>query len=699
MNRPVRPTDPFDRWAGDRISESACCLGSSSHRDRKTRQRREARLDSTRLGRTHADTPWISRFLIRKVERSSVGRDEPVVGRKDIQQQMQLKKNTQQRDASSSAQVSIELPQNLPLSSESDRPRGCNISDDGSHGYVDNGRDDEDEFFDENEVLDDERRHRRRRPKQRPFVRQRRFKIRRGLGVYFWIAGVINNVGYVIMIAAAKAISEDAVGLVFLANILPAMVVKASAPYWFEKVPYDTRLLVATTLMVASFVTVAASSSGSDSSHPRSSALFWQLTGVACASAQGGLGEASLLALAGKIDGESAALDDALLAAGSDGPSSHRPGEKATTSGKGTCLNGFSSGTGFAGVFGFFWKWFFNNWLGLSLSVTLWLATILAVGYLASFHAVKHLRQQQEQILETVVSRTRRREEEEDRSGGGRDRSRYRDDSSGSVQDSRTDLVSHRSEASRYGAEEEDDDDDGGDGKEDRGLVSNALSPYENSADSVSPISSPGVQEISSMSGPERFRLVLSLWPYMVPLFTVYVAEYTLQSGTWSAIGFPVTSKESRDEFYQYSNWTYQVGVFISRSSGTFVVAPMSLLWAMPFLQCANVWIYWAVAANQTADATTTATTSFWSSPWFLYPTALYTGFLGGAVYVHGYLRICRDLPLEHREFALSATSLAECLGIVVADFLGLLVQACLYEINGLEAAVACPRGHHDRRY
>jgi hypothetical protein len=29
----------------------------------------------------------------------------------------------------------------------------------------------------------------------------------------------------------------------------------------------------------------------------------------------------------------------------------------------------------------------------------------------------------------------------------------------------------------------------------------------------------------------ERFRLVLSLWPYMVPLFVVYTAEYSLQSG------------------------------------------------------------------------------------------------------------------------------------------------------------------------
>ena len=112
----------------------------------------------------------------------------------------------------------------------------------------------------------------------------------------------------------------------------------------------------------------------------------------------------------------------------------------------------------------------------------------------------------------------------------------------------------------------------------------------------------------------------------------------------------------------------------------------MLLLWAMPFLQCLNVIIYWSIGASQSPE-----NQDVWHSPYFLYPSALYSGLLGGAVYIHGYLRICRDLPLQHREFALSATSLAECLGIVVADLFGLLIQACLYQIHHLEgAAMSC---------
>jgi hypothetical protein len=69
----------------------------------------------------------------------------------------------------------------------------------------------------------------------------------------FWMLGLLNNASYVIMIAAAKNISEGGTALVFLANILPALAVKTSAPYWFDKVSYPTRLKTATCSMIMSF--------------------------------------------------------------------------------------------------------------------------------------------------------------------------------------------------------------------------------------------------------------------------------------------------------------------------------------------------------------------------------------------------------------------------------------------------------------
>lgn len=93
--------------------------------------------------------------------------------------------------------------------------------------------------------------------------------------------------------------------------------------------------------------------------------------------------------------------------------------------------------------------------------------------------------------------------------------------------------------------------------------------------------------DIDSMSFASRFRLVKSLWRYMVPLFVVYFAEYAMQSGTWAVIGFPVMDKDAREKFYTGANWAYQVGVFLSRSSGMLLPLPLGVLWLMPALQAA----------------------------------------------------------------------------------------------------------------
>jgi hypothetical protein len=65
-----------------------------------------------------------------------------------------------------------------------------------------------------------------------------------------------------------------------------------------------------------------------------------------------------------------------------------------------------------------------------------------------------------------------------------------------------------------------------------------------------------------------------------------YRRRYALQSGVWSAMGFPVTDAEARKTFYEYANWTYQAGVLVSRSSGTLWTPTRTNLWIMPALQC-----------------------------------------------------------------------------------------------------------------
>ncbi len=59
---------------------------------------------------------------------------------------------------------------------------------------------------------------------------------------------------------------------------------------------------------------------------------------------------------------------------------------------------------------------------------------------------------------------------------------------------------------------------------------------------------------------------------------------------------------------------------------------------------------------------------------------------------MQGYSRINTDLPISLREFAISSASVADGLGILLADILSLFIQSCIYEKNGVEGAVvSCP--------
>ena len=430
------------------------------------------------------------------------------------------------------------------------------------------------------------------------------------LFVSFWSLGLLNNAPYVIMLACAKNISEGGTALVFLANIIPGLVIKLSAPYWFDKVSYNSRIILATLAMVSSFGLIASSSK-----------LFWQLLGVSLASAQCGLGEASLLALAGKWDGDLA----------------------ASTSMGGQCLTCFSSGTGLAGVFGFFWKWFWNDWLGYNFAVTLWSAQVLPLLYIGVYARALWC-----SALE------------------GKD-------------PKKVDILGQE-QVAQCAPE------------------AIALTPSETFAIEIPPatdaevLAEPQSTPIVQMDGWKRFQLLLRLWPYMIPLFVVYFAEYALQSGTWTAIGFPVDDENARKAFFGNSNWMYQAGVFISRSSGALCAPPMWILWTMPCLQCVNLILFSMFAASQTIFQTV-------AFPWLSHPISLYlfcfyVGLLGGGVYISGFRRICVDVPPAYLEFSLAASSLAEDVGIMIADILGLFIQSCLYRANGLPGAlVSCPLG------
>ena len=383
----------------------------------------------------------------------------------------------------------------------------------------------------------------------------------------FWLLGMLNNYSYVFMNAAAQSISDGGVGLVYLCNIGPTLLIKLSVPYWAHLLPYRMRIWLCGAFGVASFFVVGATEH-----------LGVKLFGVVLASISSGWGEATMLALSSfyKTD---------------------------------TCITCWSSGTGFAGIAGYAMYYLLHTALGLSARGALFLGGIWPIFYILVF----------EKLL-TPPSK------------GG----------------------------SLLGAGEED------------GAATAALMQQ-------SKLQSQGDSNMATVAMTSRERLVrvMSLWPYMLPLFAVYFSEYALQSGAWAAIGFPVNSKSARESFYELANWCYQGGVFVSRSSGVWLpVRSMRTLWVMPVLQCLNLVFFVLVAKHH-----------------FLYgnglvAVAFYVGLLGGAVYVNAFTLISKQVAPEYVEFSLSAASVADTFGIILSVVTGLYIQCEMYKANGIDGAV-----------
>jgi battenin len=99
------------------------------------------------------------------------------------------------------------------------------------------------------------------------------------------------------------------------------------------------------------------------------------------------------------------------------------------------------------------------------------------------------------------------------------------------------------------------------------------------------------------------------------------------------------------------------------------------MLWAMPIMQVGWLVFFLLDAVHH-----------WWYNYGLLLPCFM-TGLLGGAVYVNAFTLISKEVPPQYREFSLGAASLADSLGVALADVCGILIQGCLFKANGLEGA------------
>ncbi|KAI0099133.1 Batten's disease protein Cln3 [Nemania sp. FL0031] len=156
-------------------------------------------------------------------------------------------------------------------------------------------------------------------------------------------------------------------------------------------------------------------------------------------------------------------------------------------------------------------------------------------------------------------------------------------------------------------------------------------------------------------------------FPYMLPLFLVYLAEYIINQGVSPTLLFPLESSPFRElrDFYPMYGFLYQLGVFISRSSIAFI--RIHHLYPASLLQVANLVLLMLHSLL-----------NFIPNVYVVFVIVFWEGLLGGGVYVNTFAEIMENVPLSEREFSLGATSVSDSAGICIAGFVSMAMEVWL---------------------
>jgi len=175
----------------------------------------------------------------------------------------------------------------------------------------------------------------------------------------------------------------------------------------------------------------------------------------------------------------------------------------------------------------------------------------------------------------------------------------------------------------------------------------------------------------------EKIKLQKRLARYTGPLFLVYFAEYVINQAIFPVMKFPSDSMFDGKE-YEYYQFLYQVGVFISRSSVNFF--QIKYLWCIAFWQVVNMFFLGTVAYF-----------NFIPSIWIIFVIIIYEGLLGGALFVNAFYLVAEEVEDNLKEFCMSSISFWYSVGILAAGATGIGVQKWLESVRPPPAPAPTP--------
>jgi len=173
----------------------------------------------------------------------------------------------------------------------------------------------------------------------------------------------------------------------------------------------------------------------------------------------------------------------------------------------------------------------------------------------------------------------------------------------------------------------------------------------------------------------------------MLPLFLVYLSEYTINLGLFPVLLFPLPSTPftTLRSFYPTYTLLYQLGVFLSRSS--LPLFRLRRLYPPSLLQVANFFLLLFIAMAEFSWVDDVGV-------WVVMGVVFWEGLLGGAVYVNTFAAVGggregegREWEVwegEEKEWSLGAVTVSDSAGICVAGLVAMGVErgVCAWQVG-----------------
>eukprot|EP00703_Trepomonas_sp_PC1_P002846 JAP93760.1 CLN3 protein [Trepomonas sp. PC1] len=175
-------------------------------------------------------------------------------------------------------------------------------------------------------------------------------------------------------------------------------------------------------------------------------------------------------------------------------------------------------------------------------------------------------------------------------------------------------------------------------------------------------------QQKEKLTMKQKIMSLLPMWTYYLSLFLVYVSEYMINQSVNAVMDFPGSQYETL--FYTFSQFAYQGGVLISRSSLQLFKLPYYLV-LMPSLFQFLFLVMFSFEAM----------TLFINNFWVMMCLVFVEGFWGGLVYVDAMYWI--SMKSEEgivKEFRLGIAAAFNSLGVLVASLIGFWLEPYIKE-------------------